>query len=757
MHRKGFSIFLMLFLAFHLGMNARNDTLKVPYQGADTLKRINSLLKVSRYNAERNPDKTVKYAREALRLSEEMQNEQGIGDSHYYMGYGYYKENKYDSAITAFQQALDVHRRLDNKQELALTYNRLGYTHQMKANFEKALRNYQHALDINKSLEEPNEIARTLTNIGSINRNFGQYDKAIQLYLRALSLYEKTNNQEGIAWTSLNISRLFKLNEVYDKALSYLKEAENIYRSISEKEGLNTGVTLCLKEYGQIYSQSGELDKALNYSRKVLERNRDENNRFGIANSLLSIGKIYLEKEQYEKSLDYLNESLELKKELKDERDIPLILRLMGENFKKQDQYALALRFLKKAMPKAEAQNLKEEQQAIYYSLYEVYKWLGNDSRALDYLVMYALIKEDVNSQKISELELKYEFEKKQEKLKYEQEKENALQKARIKRQNIVMYAFIAGFILLALLLFVIYRNYKVKARANEILEQKNEEIQAQRDEIEAQRDTATSQRDKIARQNRIITESMEYASRIQNAVLPQESLIKDIFSDYFIFFKPKNIVSGDFYWINKIDSKIVLVAADCTGHGVPGAFMSMLGVAFLNEIINQKQIFDPGEILNNLRTNVIDALHQTVKKRGSRDGMDIALAVIDEKTYELQFSGAYNPLYIIRDNELKELKADRMPIGVHNVYQDTSFSVQKEKLLPGDRLYLFSDGYYDQFGGTEGMKFSRKAFKKTLLEIHQKPMAEQEEELNRTLIEWMSTWSQIDDIMVLGFHFEGK
>jgi len=184
---------------------------------------------------------------------------------------------------------------------------------------------------------------------------------------------------------------------------------------------------------------------------------------------------------------------------------------------------------------------------------------------------------------------------------------------------------------------------------------------------------------------------------------------------------------------------------------------MSMLGVAFLNEIINLKQILDSGQILNNLRKNVIDALHQSVKKRGSRDGMDISLAVIDEKTHDLHFSGAYNPVYIIRDNELKELKADRMPIGVHTLYQEASFSVQKEKLLPGDRLYFFSDGYYDQFGGTKGLKFSRKAFKELLLKIHKKPMAEQEEELNQTLIQWMNTWSQIDDIMVIGFHFTGK
>ncbi|MGM0497088.1 MAG: PP2C family protein-serine/threonine phosphatase, partial [Bacteroidota bacterium] len=375
--------------------------------------------------------------------------------------------------------------------------------------------------------------------------------------------------------------------------------------------------------------------------------------------------------------------------------------------------------------------------------------------KALDNYIAFSELKDSLANQKINKLEMQYEFEKEQKKLEYEKKQETARQEAKLKRQRLITYAFIAGFVLLGLLLFVIYKSYRRKTRDNIKLEQKNEEIQTQRDEIEAQRDMATQQRDQIAKQNQIITESIEYARRIQSAVLPQEQTIQKFFPDYFIYFKPKNIVSGDFYWISKIDNKIIIAAADCTGHGVPGAFMSMLGVAFLNEIVNQSKIVRPDEILNQLRSKVIDALHQSAKKRGSRDGMDVSLSVIDTEQNKMYFAGAYNSIYIIRNQSLQEIKADRMPIGVHAVYQDTPFSAQTIGLEQGDRLYFFSDGYFDQFGGEQGNKFGKKSFKELLLQIHSNDMKSQQETIHRTLEDWKGSRIQIDDIMVLGFYYD--
>jgi serine phosphatase RsbU (regulator of sigma subunit)/uncharacterized protein HemY len=737
-----------------IGQQAGDTVLSVR---EDTLSHIERLLELAEYDATRNTSSSVEHAREALQLSRSGQMKAKTGRCYYHLGYAHYNMNHYDSANIYLQKAKRISRQTNDRATLALTYNRIGNTYQLQGEFARALENYQQALKLNQEINNKGEVARSLTNIGSVYRTFGKYDEAIQFHLDALSTYEETSSREGIAWVSLNISRLFKLNEDYDKALEYLNKALNLYRKIAREEGVETGVTLCLKEYSLIYSQSGQPEKALEYSKKVLERNRSAGNRYGIANTYFTMGKIYLNTQNYSQSLHYLQKSLSMKKKLSDQTELSSILRLIGENHMQRQQHARARTHFQKALHQARIHNQKEEIKNIYHALYQTYKQSGSPGEALNYYTAYSRLKDSLNDQRISELEMQYEFERKQEQLRYEQKKKEAIQQARLKRQQILTYAFIIGFLLLLALLVVIYKSYKRKVRSNSLLAQQKQEIENQRDEIEAQRNTATEQRDEIARQNRIITESIEYASRIQSAVLPQEKNIGNIFSDYFILYRPKNIVSGDFYWINQIDSKVVIVAADCTGHGVPGAFMSMLGVAFLNEIINQNRILDPGRILYQLRTNLIDALHQTVKKRGSRDGMDMALAIIDTQTHEIQFSGAYNPMYIIRDNEIIDLKANRMPIGVHAVFQETPFSVQKEQLYPNDKLYFFSDGFTDQFGGDNGHKLGRRKFKEILLGFNDHPMEEQKEALSRTLDHWMNSWNQIDDIMVMGFRFPLK
>ncbi len=723
----------------------------------DSLEKIEQLLEKAKYETARDTRTAINHAKEALRLSRSGDFKPRTAESYYHLGYAHYNLNHYDSAMRYLKKARQLSRETNEQMTLALTLNRIGNTYQLQGDFNQALEHYQKALEINRKIENQKEVARSLTNIGSIYRTFGKYNDAIQFHLKALSIYEETSYPEGKAWTALNISRLFKLNEAYDKALEYLDRALNIYQQIARDEGVETGVTLCLKEYSLIYSQSGQPDKALEYSRRVLERNKKTGNRYGIANTYFTMGRIHLNQQDYQKSLDYLQRSLSMKREMGDRIEIPSILRHIGENYMQRDHHSQARNYFRQALARARKQNQREQIKEIYHDLYQTYRQSNNHQKALAYYTTYAALKDSLNNQRISELEMQYEFEQKQEALRYKQKKQEAIQQARLKRQRILTYSFIIGFVLVLALLIVIYKSYKGKVRANQKLARQKQEIENQRDEIEAQRNTATRQRDKIARQNRIITESIEYASRIQSAVLPQEKTIRKIFPDYFIFYQPKNIVSGDFYWINQIDSKVIIVAADCTGHGVPGAFMSMLGVAFLNEIINQNKVLDPGEILNQLRRNLIDALHQSVKKRGSRDGMDMALAIIDTRSHLLYFSGAYNPMYIIRNNELIDLKANRMPIGVHSVYQETPFTVQEQPLHPNDQLYFFTDGFTDQFGGEQGTKFGKRKFKETLLNNDHQNMKKQKHNLEQTLNNWMDSWGQIDDIMVLGFKYSGN
>lgn len=318
----------------------------------------------------------------------------------------------------------------------------------------------------------------------------------------------------------------------------------------------------------------------------------------------------------------------------------------------------------------------------------------------------------------------------------YSQENTLSLQKSKIQSQKIIIYLSISILILIAFFGYVLYRLYAKTKRINALLQKKNEEIYEQNQHI--------------ARQNKEITDSIVYARRIQHAILPPQEIITQTLSEHFILFKPRDIVSGDYYWMTQIQNKIIITAADCTGHGVPGAFMSLLGITFLHEIVHEKQITQSDKILAELRERIIESLNKTGRTEDYKDGMDMALCVIHKDTYTLDYSGAYNPLYIIRDGELIELKADKMPVGLSEKSHDT-FTITSYILQSNDCLYMFSDGYVDQFGGPQNRKFMTKQFKELLCLIYHKPMEEQKEILDTTIETWKGTNEQIDDIIVIG------
>jgi serine phosphatase RsbU (regulator of sigma subunit) len=300
----------------------------------------------------------------------------------------------------------------------------------------------------------------------------------------------------------------------------------------------------------------------------------------------------------------------------------------------------------------------------------------------------------------------------------------------------------------------------KVKERTSEIREQK-EEIESQRDEIEAQRDLLFTQKKEI-------TDSIGYAQRIQAAILPHKDYLDRVIPEYFVLFKPRDIVSGDFYWIKELDSSIIVVAADCTGHGVPGAFLSMLGITLLNELFVEGGSSKPGEILGELRTKVKAMLVQEGNIRDQKDGMDMAIAIINKEKKELQFAGAYNPLYLIRGSDepsengedlaslssqarfqLFELKGDKQPIGIH--WEETEFRNQIVELKENDSVYVFSDGFVDQYGGDHRKKFMTHKFKELLLSVQSEPMEKQKQLIEETFELWRGNMEQIDDVCVVG------
>ena len=254
----------------------------------------------------------------------------------------------------------------------------------------------------------------------------------------------------------------------------------------------------------------------------------------------------------------------------------------------------------------------------------------------------------------------------------------------------------------------------------------------------------------KIQSQAQDIKESISYAWSIQKAMLPHTEFIRNTIPAHFIFYRPRNVVSGDFYWINSIGKYKIIIAADSTGHGVPGAFMSMLGISMLNEIILREKTIEPNQILNKLRERIIDSLITGKYERTMQDGMDMAIAIINTDNNQLSYAGAFNPLLLLRNNEIETIPADDMPVGKH-INDKIPFSVKTKELKSGDRIYLFTDGYKDQFGGEKDKKFGMKAFTSLLLETGRLPVDKQLETIEQTFDNWTEGYDQIDDVLVVG------
>ena len=355
-------------------------------------------------------------------------------------------------------------------------------------------------------------------------------------------------------------------------------------------------------------------------------------------------------------------------------------------------------------------------------------------------------------------------------------------QKEKGQKQKMVIWFVFTGLFLVVVFAVLIVQRLRITRRQKQVIEkqkmlvdeknmmlnQQNEEIRSQRDEIESQRDEITAQRDlvvdqrdHIEEQKQKITDSINYAKRIQQAVLPTGDSANNILGEHLIFFKPKDIVSGDFYWGTRINEWLIVTVADCTGHGVPGAFMSMLGVSFLNEIVRKKEITRASEVLDHLRESIIGALQQKGKSGEQKDGMDMVFCALNTQTNLLQFAGSNNPLYIIKrvkdDNqmsdenrfELLEIVGDKMPVAIYeNMKPFTNHEIQ---LNAGDCIYLASDGYVDQFGGPKNRKFMAKQLKELIVSFSDKSMSEQLLILTQTYENWKGKHEQIDDVTVLG------
>jgi len=728
----------ILYVIMFLSVNGQKFNLKHMQDSLaivnDTVK-IKLFIRISNIFNQTNTDSAFYYVKAAINLADKIQEPKFQAYSYRGLGLKYKLTGETKKSEKSFFKALEYAVKSKDNYIIASIYNNLGVLYTDMSNYDKALKYLMKSLQLNKKMNEKMAVSTAYNNIGLVFYYDGNYDEALNYYKKALKIKKQLNDSSGIALGYNNIGIIYYFKDKIDTTFKYFKKALKIY----EKLGQKRNSALALSNIGELYADIGLYNNSINYYLEANKIYEDLKDTFNITSVQKLLAQVYIEGKDINKAKEHLD---------------------------------IAYNFAKKA-------GYKNDLIDIYNTYSDYYTKKRDYKKALDYMEKYSSLKDSVfnieKSKSMQELQTKYETKQKNQEIAL-LNKEKKLSAEKLEKQRLINFSLIGGIFLFLIIIFLAVKQNIERKRKNDLLRVKNaeilqqkEEIIAQRDEIESQRNYVTKQRDLIKEQKDAITDSIDYAKKIQTAVLPTNNIFDKIFKDYFILFKPKDIVSGDFYWANKFNDCIVIAVADCTGHGVPGGFMSMLGITYLTEIIREKEVKRPNQVLNQLREYIVTALKQKGVEGEQKDGMDFSICFINTKTKELEYAGANNPIYIIDEeninvdetNKIKvfktidnltlyEIKPDKMPIGHYPKMND--FTSVKVKLTNTSKVYMFTDGMPDQFGGEKGKKYNYKRFKNILLENSNKQINEQYKIINNSLTEWQGSTPQIDDITVIGF-----
>lgn len=608
--------------------------------------------------------------------------------------------------------------------------------------------------------------------IGNAYHVQGNYVEAFKRYNQALRIFEKRETSRGLITTYVNLGYLHA--DQYNYAMARKNYRLGIQKSLEIKDSAN--LSNLYNNMGATFVSDKQPDSALRYHFAALNLREKLGRKDRIAGSLSNIGAIYFEKGDYDKSMEYNLRALKM-----DSLNAPpfVYINLSGA-YKFDGNPDKALYYAKKALAIGEHNIEKYLLVDLYIHLYGIYGEKKNYELSLLYADKALKLKDSLAREEtkriVSETAEKYESEKKELKIQ-NLNKQKTIDDAELQKQSVQKIAFAVGFVFLLVFFVFLYRGYRQKQKANQ--------------EILYQKQVVETQAHELAERQKEIIDSIHYAKRIQEAYLPPEKTFNHIFPDGFLFFKPKDLVSGDFYWFytgrdeqGRLTDEVFFAVADCTGHGVPGALMSMICCNALNEVVVNQKNTDPGKILDMSREIIIRNMKSQAGS-GQKDGMDIALCKLNSKTGQLWYAGANNPLWILRKNvdayQMEEINPDKQPVGIFEKLDD--FTVKTIQLNNGDRIYAFSDGYADQFGLSaetrakagailansystleeinsakatliKGKKFKYSNFKELLIESAAMDMQAQGHLLAKKLEEWKGDLEQVDDVCVMGIKF---
>jgi tetratricopeptide (TPR) repeat protein len=698
----------------------------------DTGKAIDLRNLCTRYKEMNSYDSALKYGKAALHLALDIHFKKGITSTYSELGSISEHQGNYAQALVNYSSLLKYNQENQDRKGISTAYLKIGQVNKNRGNYPEALLNYNASLKIEQELKDKAGISRAYSKIALVYYDEGNYPEALKNHLLALKLNEEIGDKSGIAGAYHNIGNIYRIQgdhkdalENYFNALHINEETKNRNWMASNYSGIAT-----------IYTDEGKYPEALKNYLACLKIKEELHDKAGVAAAYQNIGIVNTRQGNFSEALSNYSEALKIFEAQHEKRAVAASYCNIGEVFLKQKKFREAAECLGKAEVLSKSIRYKDALKAIYTNWTELDSAKGDYKGAFENHKQYILYRDSLDNEesrkKIIQSQMTYDFEKKEAiasaEHKKELENQANLDSQESRKQKIIIGFVAFGLILVLAFALYIFRTLRVTRTQKHIIEEKINMVEEKQKEI---------------------LDSIHYAKRIQNALLKEEDHVSEHLPEHFILFKPKDIVSGDFYWAMEKQDYLYLAAVDCTGHGVPGALMSMLGISFLNEITSTPHLYSPAEILNQLRSKVVKELGATGH---TKDGMDISLCRFNLKTKEAEWAGANNPLWICKQKDgqliIQETKGDKQPVGYSETYKSFTNHAFAEK----DCIYyLLTDGFADQFGGPKGKKFKYKKLQEYLIGNSHLPLSQQKEKLADSFDRWKGDLEQVDDICIIG------
>ena len=718
--------------------------------------QIYSLLQQSR-EALRKSDvsSSLQLAHQSLSLSSQKNNHKGIASAYNQLGFIFESQSNYDSANYFLNHTIAIAEKHQLKNELAAAHNLIGLVLWHQSQYKEALPHHAISLDLFQETQNQKGLADTYAKTGNVFYDLSDFPKSLENFLQALKTYGNIKDSAGIADVCNYIGKVYnRLNEK-ESAKKYLFKALSLHQRLQN----NRGIAISYNGLGNVFMDNHDVIKALKFFEKSKDFHTLGGDQIGISIAHINIGTIYdmmsslsddsltivaaninyksktpIKQSILDSAKLYFQGSIVINSRVGNQFGLVYGYNGIGDVLVKQNRYKEAIPQFERAYDISKELHAVSEQYESAKRLATCFEMVNNKDSAYFYLKTYTHLKEEVigeeRQRELFKKESQYEYDKQLQKQKLIKEAREAIVAEKEKRQTLIIVGI--ALVLLIVIYFAIILNKRLKT-------------------TRSQKHLIEQQKSSLEQKNKEIIDSITYAKRIQDAMLTSnnyiEAEVKKLDADSFIVFKPKDIVSGDFYWFYVDDKVLYYITADCTGHGVPGGFMSMLGINLLSEIVIERKVKDPGTILNMLREEIIRSLK--TDDGYSMDGMDATLCKIDTEKQTLEYASANNSLYVIRDRELSEYKSQKMPVGyMENAVSFQTFTVTLQK---GDTIYTFTDGFADQFGGEKGKKFKYSQLKNKLVNLSDKSLTDQKHILDSTFESWKGHLEQVDDVCVIG------